>query len=105
MTEEIAVDGVAPMELTTGEVSRRTQLSVDALRYYEREQLLLGTIRRDSAGRRTYTSEDVDWILTCINMRATGMPINDVRLYTRLVREGEGTESERMGLLERVSQR
>lgn len=39
--------------LTIGEVAERTGLSVHALRYYERQDLLIGPVQRTSGGRRT----------------------------------------------------
>ncbi len=100
MARNVAVgDCSAGEDLSIGQVSQRTRLSVHALRYYEREQLLVSPIRRDGAGRRAYSSDDVDWLLTCVNLRATGMPIDDVRGYVQLVRQGAETESERLDLL------
>jgi len=39
--------------LKIGEVARRAELSVDAVRFYEREGLL-GKVRRSAAGQRQY---------------------------------------------------
>ena len=39
----------------------------------------------------------MDQPVTCL--RATGMPIRDVRRYADLVRAGDGTEEERLDLL------
>jgi len=46
--------------LSIGEVAERTGLSVHALRFYEREGLLVGPVRRTAGGRRRYTGLDVD---------------------------------------------
>ena len=45
-------------ELRIGEVARRSGVSIDALRYYERLRLLPGT-RRSSGGFRLFTSEHI----------------------------------------------
>jgi DNA-binding transcriptional MerR regulator len=82
-----------------GEVSERTGLSVHTLRFYERQGILVSSIGRDSGGRRVYTDEDVEWLNVCMNLRATGMPIPQIRRYTELVCAGDGTESERLELL------
>lgn len=60
--------------LTIGQVSERTGLSVHALRYYEREGLLLGTVPRSHGGRRRYSYEDVEWLRMCHRFRSCGMP-------------------------------
>ncbi|AXB42303.1 MerR family transcriptional regulator [Amycolatopsis albispora] len=90
-------DGTA--ELSIGQVAERTGLSVHALRLYEREGLLAAPVRRDSGGRRVYTAEDVTWLLNCTKFRASGMPLATIRRFAELVRQGPGTEPERLELL------
>jgi len=91
--------------LTIGQVRDRTGLSVHALRYYEREGLLLGPVPRNAGGRRTYTEFDVEWLLLCNRFRSCGMPISDIRRYAELVAAGPGNEKERMELLREHEQR
>lgn len=86
-------------ELGIGEVAERTGLSVHALRFYERENLLLSPIRRTTSGRRVYSESDVDWLAICTRLRASGMPLADLRAFTALVREGPGNEDQRLALL------
>jgi DNA-binding transcriptional MerR regulator len=82
-----------------GEVSRRTGIGIDALRFYEREGLLVQPVPRDSAGRRSFTDLDVEWLRMCARLRSTGMPLPDIRRYADLVRAGDGNEAERLDLL------
>ncbi|MEU3839302.1 MerR family transcriptional regulator [Streptomyces sp. NPDC028635] len=95
----------AEESLSIGEVAERTGLSVHALRFYEREGLLVGPVRRTSGGRRRYTSLDVDWLLICVKLRASGMPLADLRHFADLVRQGPGNEAERLRLLDAHRQR
>ncbi|GAA4804311.1 MerR family transcriptional regulator [Nocardioides caeni] len=74
-------------------------LSADTLRYYERDGLLLRPVPRSSSGHRTYDEPDLRWIKLVTRLRASGMPIRDVRRYAALVREGDGNEEERLALL------
>lgn len=90
--------------LGIGQVAERTGLSVDALRFYEREGLFAGPVRRDAAGRRRYTEDDVEWLQICIRFRSSGMPLPEVRRYAALVRQGPGNEQERLALLRRHQQ-
>jgi DNA-binding transcriptional MerR regulator len=85
--------------LSIGQVSERTGLSVHALRFYEREGILAEPVRRESNGRRVYSEDDVDWLEMCIRFRSSGMPLDTIRRYTDLVRQGPGNESERLALL------
>ncbi|MFI6827466.1 MULTISPECIES: MerR family transcriptional regulator [unclassified Kribbella] len=87
------------MGLSIGQVAERTGLSVHALRFYEREGLLADPVRRESNGRRVYTEDDVDWLDMCIKFRSSGMPLDTIRKYTDLVRQGPGNEQDRLALL------
>ncbi|MFE5912429.1 MerR family transcriptional regulator [Streptomyces wedmorensis] len=91
--------------LSIGEVSERTGLSVHALRFYEREGLLIGPVHRTPGGRRQYTSSNVDWLQICVKLRESGMPLSDLKRFTELVRQGPGNEAERLRLLDDHRQR
>jgi DNA-binding transcriptional MerR regulator len=84
--------------LTIAEVAERTGLTRHTLRYYERDGLMLDVGRADS-GHRRYTEDDLGWLELITKLRATGMPIRDVRRYAELVRAGDGNEAERLELL------
>ncbi|QSF58556.1 MerR family transcriptional regulator [Nocardioides sp. zg-1228] len=85
--------------LSIAEAAARSGLTAHTLRYYERDGLLLHAVERAPSGHRRYTEEDLRWIEMVTRLRATGMPIRDVRRYAALVRAGDGTEAERLGLL------
>ena len=85
-------------ELTIAEVVERTGLTRHTLRYYERDGLMLG-VGRDISGHRRYSEHDLGWIELITKLRATGMPIREVRRYAQLVRAGDGNEEERLALL------
>jgi DNA-binding transcriptional MerR regulator len=93
-------------QLSIGDVAARTGLSVHALRYYEREGLLLSPrVKRARGGHRRYTPEDVRWVEICLRLRASGMPLAEIREYAELVREGPGNEAQRLELLRKQQQR
>ncbi|MFG1945895.1 MerR family transcriptional regulator [Nonomuraea sp. NPDC048826] len=85
--------------LTIGEIAERTGLSVHTLRFYEREGLFARRVERDAGGRRLYTVGDVEWLDVCVLLRASGMPLPDIRRYAELVSQGGGTEDERLKLM------
>src|SRR5688572_13517204 len=74
-------------------------MSVHALRFYEREGILAHPVERESNGRRVYSEDDVDWLILCTRLRASGMPLPAIRKYAELVREGGGNERLRLDLL------
>lgn len=85
--------------LTIAEAATRTGLTTHTLRYYERDGLLLESPERSASGHRRYSERDLTWIQLITRLRATGMPIRDVRRYADLVRAGEGNEAARLLLL------
>ena len=86
--------------LSIAEAARRTGVSVHTLRYYERAGLVVTAVDRTASGRRRYHQLDLDWIVICTRLRATGMPIRTIRCYAELVSAGPGNEQERLVLLE-----
>ena len=79
-------------------MAERTGLTRHTLRYYERDGLMLG-VDRGGSGHRRYSEHDLGWIELITKLRATGMPIREVRRYAELVRAGDGNEDERLALL------
>lgn len=89
----------AGTELTIADAARASGVSVHTLRYYERAGLIDG-IERAASGHRRYGEADLAWVEVLRCLRATGMPIRQIRRYAELARAGEGTEPERLALLE-----
>ena len=87
------------MSLTIAEAAEQTGLSAHTLRYYERDGLMRTAVRRSASGHRAYDDSDLTWISLIAKLRATGMPIRDVKAYAALVRDGGGNEAERLELL------
>ncbi|MDO7866754.1 MerR family transcriptional regulator [Nocardioides jiangxiensis] len=87
------------MPFTIAEVADQTGLTAHTLRYYERDGLLLRPVERGASGHRRYSEQDLAWITLITRLRATGMPIRDVKRYAALVRAGDGNEQERLDLL------
>jgi DNA-binding transcriptional MerR regulator len=83
-----------------GELARRSGLSVDTIRYYERIGLL-PKAARDRANRRDYDREVLVWIAFLGRLKTTGMPIREMQRYAALRAAGAGTEAERRALLVR----
>jgi DNA-binding transcriptional MerR regulator len=92
-------DSTTSSAVTIGRAAELTGLTADTLRYYERDGLMLHPVERASTGHRRYTERDLRWVQLVTRLRATGMPIRDVRHYAELVRAGTGTEEERLAFL------
>jgi DNA-binding transcriptional MerR regulator len=85
--------------MTISELADSTGVSKHTLRYYERAGLVPLVGRHPSSGHRLYTPQHAQWIGFVRNLRATGMPIRELRTYARLVAKGDETWPERKTLL------
>lgn len=85
------------MEYSIGEFSKLTGLGIHTLRYYEQERLLAPS--RNAANRRRYSDSDLAWVEFVKRLKATGMPIQEMRRYAALRADGDGTLAERLEML------
>ncbi len=85
-------------ELTPAQMADRTGVTIDTLRYYEREGLIQNVARAES-GHRRYSHNDVLWVEVLRCLRDTGMTIDQLRHYSELGAQGDHTEPERKRIL------
>lgn len=85
-------------ELTVGEMAEETGVSVHTLRYYERAGLIR-PVARTSGNQRRYYAQDVAWLEFLLKLRATGMPIRQMRVYAELREAGPTTVPARLNML------
>lgn len=89
--------GIRP-SLTIAQVSERTGLTKDTLRWYESEGLI-PRVDRDPSGYRAYDEGAVRMIELVARLRRTGMPVREMRDFVAMVAEGAATHGRRMTLL------
>lgn len=65
-------------KLQIGEVARRTELTVDAIRFYEKRRLLPKAMRT-TGHFRLYTAEDIDRIRFIQRMQALGFSLREIK--------------------------
>ena len=94
-----AVTEALERALSIAEAAEATGLSAHTLRYYERAGLL-EPVSRNRSGHRRYREAELERITFLTKLRATGMPIREVRRYAELMKSGEATNEERLALLE-----
>ena len=68
----------AEPSLKIGEVARQAEVSIDAVRFYEREGLL-GRVRRTSSGQRVYDDETVRRLAYVRRATALGFSLAEVK--------------------------
>lgn len=85
--------------MTISEFAERTGVSAHTLRYYARAGLIPMVPRDPGTGRRRYTPEYAEWVRFVRSLRATGMPIRELRRYATLVAHGDSTWPARKAML------
>lgn len=88
------------MFYSIGQVAEKTGLSAYTLRYYEKEGLL-PFVKKNASGIRRYSDDDINWLSMIECLKATGMPIKEIRLYIKWYNEGDETLSKRLALFRR----
>ncbi|MED4129132.1 MULTISPECIES: MerR family transcriptional regulator [Shouchella] len=84
---------------TMSEIVEIVGLTASTLRYYESEKLI-PKVKRNSSGRRYYSDTDVQWILFIKALRNTEMPIEQIKKYVLLFKQGNETIHERKMFIE-----
>lgn len=80
------------------EAAAQSGLGVDTIRYYEKEGLL-GTIARGQDGHRVFSAENLRWLQLFEKLRATRMPLVDMKRYAALAHQGDATLVARRDML------
>ncbi|EAD6295016.1 MerR family transcriptional regulator [Listeria monocytogenes] len=75
-----------------------TGLSIDTLRYYEEEELLIPA--RNEKNYRVYTEEDYCWVQLLLKMKQTGMTITNIKNFAALQKQGDMTLPNRIKILD-----
>lgn len=84
--------------MTISEVAKRTGLTISTIRFYEKSGLC-PFIQRGSDGKRVFSGTDADWLALLASLRATGMPMAEMRAFADLYSSGDDTISERKAAL------
>lgn len=88
---------------TIDEAAERMGLTKHTLRYYEREGLL-PPIGKGTNGHRCYTEDDLGSVRFLQLLRATGMPIREMKAFVSMTWAGDDTIPERVKVLARYRQ-
>jgi len=76
--------------LPIGELSRRTGVNIETIRYYERIRMLSAP-PRTASGRRVYGAQDVRILAFIRRARELGFPLEDIRTLLSLGAPGQAS--------------
>ena len=85
------------MEYSIGETAKKSGITASTIRFYEKEGLL-PSIKRNKNGIRYFTEDDLQSLRIIECLKATGMPIKDIRKFIDLCAEGDSSLQERYEL-------
>lgn len=91
------------MEYLIKDASKKLNISIYTLRYYDKEGLT-PFVKKDGNGVRKYTEEDLEWIRLLMNLRDIDMPISNIKEYIQLYLQGDKTIDERRDLMCRYTE-
>jgi DNA-binding transcriptional MerR regulator len=80
------------------EVSEKTGISVDNLRYYERIGLI-PEVPRSSSGIRDFDDVSLSWIDFAMRFKKAGVSLESIREYIQLALKGDPTKEARREIL------
>lgn len=79
------------------EFSEKTGLTQYTIRFYEKKELF--RVKRDEKNRRIYDETDIEWIKMLKRLKDMGMKLSEIKKYSDLRYQGNGTIKERIKIL------
>ena len=70
------------MAYTVGEMAKMLHVAPSTLRYYDKEGLL-PFVDRSKSGIRMFKPSDIEWLRLIECLKATGMPIKDIKQFIK----------------------
>jgi DNA-binding transcriptional MerR regulator len=85
---------------TIEQAAAQSGLTVHTLRYYEKVGIL-PLVGRNAGGHRRYSESDLGWIKFVSLLKATGMPLSDIRAFVAAEKRGAAGHSAKIDVLRR----
>ncbi|MGI5824092.1 MAG: MerR family transcriptional regulator [Bacillota bacterium] len=85
------------MLYSISQAAAKINVSTYTLRYYDKEGLL-PMIERNQNGVRIFKEEDFAWLRLIDCLKASGMPIKEIKQYIDLAMEGDSTLEQRRNM-------
>ncbi|GAA0075809.1 MerR family transcriptional regulator [Clostridium sp. CTA-5] len=78
------------MNYSIGEISKMLNISISALRYYDKEGLL-PLVNRTSGNIRVFDDTDIECLRMIECLKNTGVPLKDIKQFFEWCEEGDST--------------
>ncbi len=86
------------MEYSIGQIAEKLNINASTLRFYDKEGLLLA-VNRSAGGIRVFRDADLNWLRLVECLKATGMPIKDIRKFCEWTQQGDASIKQRQQMM------
>ena len=91
------------MELSIGDVSNLTGLSISKLRYYD-EHGLIPNIKRSKSGLRKFSKDNLEALNLIECLKNSGMQLNEIKQFMNWCQQGDKTIDKRLNMFNNQEQ-
>lgn len=95
------MDTIANETYSIGEVAAMFNLSVPTLRYYDHEGLILN-LRKNTAGVRQFTEQNINAINIIECLKRAGMSIKNIKQFMKWCDQGDATLDLRLAMFQEL---
>lgn len=88
------------MGYSIGQAAKKMGLTAHTLRYYDKEGLL-PFVKKNSSGLRSFSEDDMGWLVMIECLKGTGMQLKDIKQYIDWYIEGDSTLVKRLDMFKR----
>ena len=92
------------MELSISEVAKKMNITIPTLRYYDNLGLL-PNLKKNKAGNRIFTDEDIEVIRIIRYLKKSGMQLNEIKKFISWCKEGDATLENRLNLFKKQKEK
>ncbi len=85
------------MEYSISEVAEKMQVTIPTLRYYDNIGLLQN-LKKNKAGNRVFSEEDIETIRVVQYLKKSGMQLIEIKEFMNWCKEGDSTLDKRLNL-------
>ena len=85
------------MEYSISEVAEKMKVTISTLRYYDNIGLLQN-LKKNKAGKRVFSEEDIETIRIVQYLKKSGMQLIEIKEFMNWCKEGDSTLDKRLNL-------
>ncbi len=88
------------MEYSISEVAEKMNITIPTLRYYDNIGLFQ-KLKKNKAGNRVFTKEDIETIRVIKYLKKSGMQLNEIKEFMDWCQKGDSTIEKRLNLFKK----